>query len=74
MLDNRVYCIHFNYTIGENILKCNKPCVCVSQALATACWSVLKAKRRLLMVPDGFISPSEPCPGLWLPGSQTAPQ
>ncbi|CAF97126.1 unnamed protein product, partial [Tetraodon nigroviridis] len=25
-------------------------------ALATACWSVLKAKRRLLMVPDGFIS------------------
>ncbi|KAF3821024.1 hypothetical protein GH733_011177 [Mirounga leonina] len=26
------------------------------RALATACWSVLKAKRRLLMVPDGFIS------------------
>ncbi|XP_062929769.1 mitoguardin 2 [Mobula hypostoma] len=25
-------------------------------ALATACWSVLKAKRRLLQVPDGFIS------------------
>ncbi|XP_017580709.1 mitoguardin 2 [Pygocentrus nattereri] len=25
-------------------------------ALATACWSVLKAKRRLLLVPDGFIS------------------
>ncbi|XP_075691320.1 mitoguardin 2 [Rhinoderma darwinii] len=25
-------------------------------ALATACWSVLKAKRRLLMVPDGFIA------------------
>ncbi|XP_043914306.1 mitoguardin 2 [Protopterus annectens] len=25
-------------------------------ALATACWSVLKAKRRLLRVPDGFIS------------------
>ncbi|KAL4617415.1 mitoguardin-2 isoform X1 [Arapaima gigas] len=25
-------------------------------ALATACWSVLKAKRRLLMVSDGFIS------------------
>uniref|UniRef100_A0A5F5Q2L8 Mitoguardin 2 n=1 Tax=Equus caballus TaxID=9796 RepID=A0A5F5Q2L8_HORSE len=25
-------------------------------ALATACWSVLKAKRRLLMVPNGFIS------------------
>lgn len=25
-------------------------------ALVTACWSVLKAKRRLLMVPDGFIS------------------
>ncbi|XP_042563072.1 mitoguardin 2-like, partial [Clupea harengus] len=25
-------------------------------ALSTACWSVLKAKRRLLMVPDGFIS------------------
>nr|XP_008122090.1 PREDICTED: mitoguardin-2 [Anolis carolinensis] len=25
-------------------------------ALATACWSVLKAKRRLLMVPEGFIS------------------
>uniref|UniRef100_A0A3Q1BDN6 Mitoguardin 2 n=1 Tax=Amphiprion ocellaris TaxID=80972 RepID=A0A3Q1BDN6_AMPOC len=25
-------------------------------ALATACWSVLKAKRRLLMVADGFIS------------------
>ncbi|XP_010625749.1 mitoguardin 2 [Fukomys damarensis] len=25
-------------------------------ALATACWSVLKAKRRLLTVPDGFIS------------------
>ncbi|CAJ0949358.1 unnamed protein product [Ranitomeya imitator] len=25
-------------------------------ALATACWSVLKAKKRLLMVPDGFIS------------------
>uniref|UniRef100_A0A8C9TVH1 Mitoguardin 2 n=1 Tax=Scleropages formosus TaxID=113540 RepID=A0A8C9TVH1_SCLFO len=25
-------------------------------ALATACWSVLKAKRRLLMIPDGFIS------------------
>ncbi|XP_061589744.1 mitoguardin 2 isoform X3 [Cololabis saira] len=25
-------------------------------ALATACWSVLKAKRRLLKVPDGFIS------------------
>ncbi|XP_077162017.1 mitoguardin 2 isoform X2 [Paroedura picta] len=25
-------------------------------ALATACWSVLKAKRRLLMVQDGFIS------------------
>ncbi|XP_070991099.1 mitoguardin 2-like [Oncorhynchus clarkii lewisi] len=57
MLDNRVYCIHFNYTFGKNILKCNKSCiVCVSQALATACWSVLKAKRHLLMVPDGFIS------------------
>ncbi|XP_069775597.1 mitoguardin 2 isoform X2 [Narcine bancroftii] len=25
-------------------------------ALATACWSVLKAKRRLLQVPDGFIA------------------
>ncbi|XP_051534136.1 mitoguardin 2 [Myxocyprinus asiaticus] len=25
-------------------------------ALATACWSVLKAKRRLLMIPDGFIA------------------
>lgn len=25
-------------------------------ALATACWSVLKAKRRMLMVPDGFIA------------------
>uniref|UniRef100_A0A8D0H3F4 Mitoguardin 2 n=1 Tax=Sphenodon punctatus TaxID=8508 RepID=A0A8D0H3F4_SPHPU len=25
-------------------------------SLATACWSVLKAKRRLLLVPDGFIS------------------
>ncbi|KAK3524598.1 hypothetical protein QTP70_029922 [Hemibagrus guttatus] len=47
---------HKNFFMETGKQMINGLMIKANKALATACWSVLKAKRRLLMVPDGFIS------------------